>query len=65
MARRPGAGGRDGKGPTYAAAGVDVARGDRFARAIRRSMERTHGDAVLPNPGGFAGLFRLDSRVIT
>jgi phosphoribosylformylglycinamidine cyclo-ligase len=47
------------KGLTYRDAGVDVARGDRFASSIQRWMKATQSKAVIPNPGGFAGLYRL------
>ena len=47
-------------GLTYAAAGVDIEAGDRFAQSIGQMMRRTHGPRVISNEGGFAGLFRLD-----
>ncbi len=47
-------------GLTYASAGVDIAAGDRFAHSLGALMRRTHGPRVIPNPGGFAGLLRLD-----
>ncbi|MBI2761582.1 MAG: phosphoribosylformylglycinamidine cyclo-ligase [Chloroflexi bacterium] len=45
---------------TYAAAGVDLESKDRFTDSLVSLMKRTHGPRVIPNPGGFAGLFRLD-----
>lgn len=45
---------------TYAASGVDVEAGDRFADGIQRFMRTTHGPRVIANTGGFAGLLRLD-----
>ncbi len=45
---------------TYAAAGVDIGAGDRFVDLIQKHVRRTHGDRVIHNPWGFAGLFRLD-----
>jgi len=45
---------------TYAAAGVSIEEGDRFAARIGSAMRRTFGPRVIDNPGGFAGLFRLD-----
>ncbi|MFG0306916.1 MAG: phosphoribosylformylglycinamidine cyclo-ligase [Phycisphaerales bacterium JB040] len=45
---------------TYASAGVDIDAGDRFAGSIQAMMRRTHGQRVIQNPGGFAGLLRLD-----
>lgn len=47
-------------GLTYAAAGVDIEAGDRAVERILGHMRRTHGQRVIQNPGGFAGLFRLD-----
>ncbi len=48
------------KGLTYADAGVDIEEGDRFVDLIQSEMRKTHGPRVLANPGGFAGLLRLD-----
>jgi phosphoribosylformylglycinamidine cyclo-ligase len=48
------------EGLTYAASGVDIEAGDRFAASIGQLMRRTHGPRVISNDGGFAGLFRLD-----
>jgi phosphoribosylformylglycinamidine cyclo-ligase len=45
---------------TYAEAGVSIDAGDEFASAIIPLMRRTFGPRVLDNPGGFAGMFRLD-----
>ncbi|MEM0983627.1 MAG: phosphoribosylformylglycinamidine cyclo-ligase [Planctomycetota bacterium] len=47
-------------GLTYADAGVSIEAGDRFASALGGLLRRTHGQRVIDNPGGFAGLFRLD-----
>lgn len=47
-------------GLTYADAGVDIEARDRFAESIGSLLRRTHGQRVIPNPGGFAGLYRLD-----
>ncbi|MGQ0627756.1 MAG: phosphoribosylformylglycinamidine cyclo-ligase [Phycisphaerales bacterium] len=47
-------------GLTYAAAGVDLEGKDAFTEGLTSLMKRTHGPRVIPNPGGFAGLFRLD-----
>jgi len=47
-------------GLTYAAAGVQLEEKDRFTESLDSIMKRTHGPRVIPNPGGFAGLFRLD-----
>ncbi len=52
---------KNGKsGLTYAAAGVQLEAKDRFTESLTSIMRRTHGPRVIPNPGGFAGLFRLD-----
>ncbi len=45
---------------TYASAGVSIDEGDRFVKLISSAMRRTYGPRVIDNPGGFAGLFRLD-----
>lgn len=45
---------------TYAAAGVDIDKKDAFTESLGSIMRRTHGPRVIDNPGGFAGLFRLD-----
>lgn len=57
--RRGSAAPRDA-GATYAAAGIDLERYDKFIGGLDALMRRTHGPRVIPNPGGFAGLFRLD-----
>jgi phosphoribosylformylglycinamidine cyclo-ligase len=59
MAKKTTSGGRSG-GLTYAAAGVDIEAGDQFVHSIGSLLRRTHGQRVIPNPGGFAGLLRLD-----
>jgi len=45
---------------TYADSGVDLDAYDAFTAGIGRLIRRTHGPRVIQNPGGFAGLFRLD-----
>ncbi len=47
-------------GMTYAAAGIDLERYDGFMGTLGSMLRRTHGPRVIPNPGGFGGLFRLD-----
>ncbi len=47
-------------GLTYASAGVDIHAKDSFTESLSSVMKRTFGPRVIPNPGGFAGLFRLD-----
>lgn len=47
-------------GLTYASAGVDINEKDSFTESLESTMRRTFGPRVIPNPGGFAGLFRLD-----
>lgn len=54
------ANGKAAGGLTYADSGVDIEAGDRFVGAIQSLVNRTHGPRVISNPGGFAGLFRLD-----
>ncbi len=48
------------KGLTYASSGVDIHAKDSFTESLDTVMRRTFGPRVIPNPGGFAGLFRLD-----
>jgi len=45
---------------TYARAGVDIEAGDRAVELIQHHLRRTHGQRVLHQPWGFAGMFRLD-----
>lgn len=45
---------------TYASAGVDIDQKDAFTESLETTMRRTFSDRVIANPGGFAGLFRLD-----
>jgi phosphoribosylformylglycinamidine cyclo-ligase len=59
MPRAPTANGSPA-GLTYASAGVNLEEKDRFTESLESMMRRTHGPRVIPNPGGFAGLFRLD-----
>ena len=47
-------------GLTYASAGVNLDEKDRFTESLESIMRRTHSARVIKNPGGFAGLFRLD-----
>lgn len=44
---------------SYEAAGVSIERGDEVTDLMRASVEATHGPEVIPNPGGFAGLYAL------
>ena len=44
---------------SYEAAGVSIQRGDEATDLMRASVEATHGPEVVPNPGGFAGLYAL------
>ncbi len=48
------------KGLTYADAGVSIEAGDKFVGSIGSLLRRTQGQRVIDNPGGFAGLLRLD-----
>jgi phosphoribosylformylglycinamidine cyclo-ligase len=50
----------ESKGLTYAAAGVELEAKDAFTDSLVSIMRRTQGPRVIQNPGGFAGLFRLD-----
>jgi phosphoribosylformylglycinamidine cyclo-ligase len=45
---------------SYAAAGVDIAAGDRAVELMKASVKRTSRPEVLGGLGGFAGLFALD-----
>lgn len=45
---------------TYASSGVNLEEKDAFTDSLVSMMRRTHGPRVIQNPGGFAGLFRLD-----
>ena len=58
MAKRPTK--KPAAGLTYADAGVDLATYDSFISGLGSMVRRTHGPRVIQNPGGFAGLFRLD-----
>jgi len=46
---------------SYAAAGVDIAAGERAVELIKASVKRTARPEVISGLGGFAGLFRLDA----
>jgi len=48
------------RGLTYAKSGVNIDAGDKFVGSIGSLLRRTHGQRVIDNPGGFAGLLRLD-----
>lgn len=45
---------------TYAHAGVNLEEKDAFTESIPALARKTFGPRVIDNPGGFAGLFRLD-----
>jgi phosphoribosylformylglycinamidine cyclo-ligase len=45
----------------YAAAGVDIAAGERAVELMRTAVRSTHGPRVLGDLGAFGGLFRLGS----
>jgi len=45
---------------TYAQSGVNLEEKDTFTDGLVGLMRRTYGPRVIDNPGGFAGLFRLD-----
>jgi phosphoribosylformylglycinamidine cyclo-ligase len=45
---------------SYAAAGVDIAAGDRAVELMKTAVKRTNRPETLGGLGGFAGLFQLD-----
>lgn len=45
---------------TYAGSGVDIDKKDAFTESLNSMLRKTFTPRVIPNPGGFAGLFRLD-----
>ena len=47
-------------GLTYASSGVDLEAKDAFTESLGSMVRKTFGPRVIDNPGGFAGLFRLD-----
>ncbi|WP_277998694.1 phosphoribosylformylglycinamidine cyclo-ligase [Moorella sulfitireducens] len=49
-----------GKGLTYAAAGVDIAAGNRAVELMREHVRCTFRPGVLGDMGGFGGLFALE-----
>lgn len=59
-ARTPSATTTSQRSLTYADAGVDLDTYDEFIDTVDSVLKRTHGPRVISNPGGFAGLFRLD-----
>lgn len=59
-AANPKTGGSNGRALTYADSGVDIDRKDAFTESLDSMLRRTFTERVIPNPGGFAGLFRLD-----
>ena len=48
------------KSDAYRRAGVDIKQSSAFVEEIRHHLRRTYCPRVIPNPGGFGGLFRLD-----
>ena len=49
-----------GKSLTYADAGVDVAKGDKFVKSIKKIADQTRRIGVMGEIGGFGGLFSLN-----
>jgi len=49
-----------GRSLTYADSGVDIDKKDSFTESLSGVLRKTFTDRVIDNPGGFAGLFRLD-----
>jgi len=45
---------------SYASSGVNLEEKDAFTEGLASVVRRTYGPRVIDNPGGFAGLFRLD-----
>ncbi len=56
----PSAPARTKPGLTYADSGVNLEDKDAFTESLVSTMRRTFGPRVIDNPGGFAGMFRLD-----
>jgi phosphoribosylformylglycinamidine cyclo-ligase len=52
------------KKKAYAAAGVDIALGNRVKRGLQEKVKTTFGPEVLGRIGGFGGFFRLDLQEI-
>jgi phosphoribosylformylglycinamidine cyclo-ligase len=52
------------KKKAYAAAGVDIALGNRVKRGLQDKVKTTFGPEVLGRIGGFGGFFRLDLQEI-
>ncbi|MBB6118326.1 phosphoribosylformylglycinamidine cyclo-ligase [Nocardiopsis algeriensis] len=50
-----------GTAGAYAAAGVDIAAGERAVDLMKRHVARTRRPEQVPDASGFAGLFRLDT----
>ncbi|TDQ54934.1 phosphoribosylformylglycinamidine cyclo-ligase [Actinorugispora endophytica] len=46
--------------PAYAAAGVDIAAGERAVELMKKHVARTRRPELVTDASGFAGLFRLD-----
>ena len=49
-----------GKSLTYADAGVDIAKGDKFIKSIKKIADQTRRLGVMGEIGGFGGLFSLN-----
>ncbi|MFC7326370.1 phosphoribosylformylglycinamidine cyclo-ligase [Marinactinospora rubrisoli] len=47
--------------PAYAAAGVDIAAGERAVDLMKQHVARTRRPELMTDASGFAGLFRLDT----
>ncbi|HLU95245.1 MAG TPA: phosphoribosylformylglycinamidine cyclo-ligase [Thermobifida alba] len=50
----------EGATTAYAAAGVDIAAGERAVELMKRHVARTHRPEIVSDASGFSGLFRLD-----
>jgi hypothetical protein len=53
---------KNGRKKAYAAAGVDIALGNRVKKGLQEKVRSTYGPEVLGRIGGFGGLFRADFR---
>jgi phosphoribosylformylglycinamidine cyclo-ligase len=53
---------KDRQKKAYAAAGVDIALGNRVKKGLQDKVRSTYGPEVLGRIGGFGGLFRADFR---
>ncbi|MEY9215049.1 phosphoribosylformylglycinamidine cyclo-ligase [Thermobifida halotolerans] len=55
----------EGATNAYAAAGVDIAAGERAVDLMKKHVARTRRPELVPDASGFSGLFRLDTAKYT